>query len=978
MHTLFKMKYLALLVAVSFSASAEIIFAGDTKQTNINGSLTSFKGNIVVGSADPSGTPEAPAGELRVNEGSQATGDSSLYIGNSSGATGLVTLTGAGTSLTMAKNILVSVMAGSYGRLNVLDGAALTSEFYGSGAGSVGYMRDSTGEVNISGQGSVWNSNGALNVGENGNGTLTIDKGGVVNAKQVSVGLYAGSQGLVNVDNGTLISSGYTVIGNNGTGVMNVLNGSQVTNSFTVLGNVNGRGELNVSGPGTVYNSLDHVHVGSNSQGSGILTVSDGATLNTSLSGTSTIGESLEVGRLAKNTTGKVLITGNNSKLDTNGGRTIIGNMGSGSLTLQEKGELMTEDITLAASVGSVGKLNIGAAAGEAAASAGLLNPSADINFGEGEATLNFNHINSDYIFGNTIQGTGNVDVNNGETVLTAQNTWIGATNVNNGILKAGAENTFSRNATYRIAEGGMLDLNGYSQTIGSVTNSGIISLSRENPGTVLTINGDYVGDGGLLSLGARLGDDSALTDRVVISGSTSGSSEVAVTNLGGSGAATLNGIEIISVAGDSKGDFTQQGRIVAGAWEYTLARGMGQNNANWYLSSTAEVVPPEGGEEPGPKPAPEPVPNPDPEPTPEPVPNPEPEPTPEPEPGNNGGEPGTDTSAGGDSGKGIHILRPEGGAYAANAYAADNMFITTLSDRLGETEYTDMMTGERKWTSLWMKHSGGHTRFSDSTGQLKTKSNRYVLMLGGDLATAYSDDGAAFRFGALAGYGYNHSNTRSGLSGYHAKGVVNGYTTGVYGTWYGAGNSERGAYADGVFQHSWFNNSVNGQQLAEEKYSAKGFSASLETGYVFPMSEGTQSVSWFVQPKAKVLWSGIKTNDFRETNGTVVKTKGEDNLTTSLGLKTFLKGHHAIDNHKERNFKPFAEVNWIHNVNNRGVDMDGINVSQSGTRNMGELKVGVEGRIAPDLNITGYVNQQIGGYGYSDTSASLGIKYSF
>ncbi len=32
----------------------------------------------------------------------------------------------------------------------------------------------------------------------------------------------------------------------------------------------------------------------------------------------------------------------------------------------------------------------------------------------------------------------------------------------------------------------------------------------------------------------------------------------------------TLNGIEVVSVGGNSAGEFTQKGRIVAGAYDYT------------------------------------------------------------------------------------------------------------------------------------------------------------------------------------------------------------------------------------------------------------------------------------------------------------------------------------------------------------------------------------------------------------------------
>ncbi|EMK7712822.1 autotransporter outer membrane beta-barrel domain-containing protein, partial [Yersinia enterocolitica] len=71
---------------------------------------------------------------------------------------------------------------------------------------------------------------------------------------------------------------------------------------------------------------------------------------------------------------------------------------------------------------------------------------------------------------------------------------------------------------------------------------------------------------------------DASVTDKLVVNGNTAGTTHVAVTNLGGSGATTLNGIELIKVNGLSDGEFIKQGRIVAGAYDYSLARGVGTN----------------------------------------------------------------------------------------------------------------------------------------------------------------------------------------------------------------------------------------------------------------------------------------------------------------------------------------------------------------------------------------------------------------
>ena len=57
---------------------------------------------------------------------------------------------------------------------------------------------------------------------------------------------------------------------------------------------------------------------------------------------------------------------------------------------------------------------------------------------------------------------------------------------------------------------------------------------------------------------------------------------------------------------------------------------------------------------------------------------------------------------------------------------------------------------------------------------------------------------------------------------------------------------------------------------------------------------------------------------------------------------------------------------------------MDGVEVKLAGTRNIGEIKTGVEGQLNPNLNIWGNIAQQIGDKGYSDTQAMIGIKYIY
>ncbi|HAW3261085.1 TPA: autotransporter outer membrane beta-barrel domain-containing protein, partial [Escherichia coli] len=91
---------------------------------------------------------------------------------------------------------------------------------------------------------------------------------------------------------------------------------------------------------------------------------------------------------------------------------------------------------------------------------------------------------------------------------------------------------------------------------------------------------GNYTGNNGTLLMNTVLGDDSSVTDKLVIKGDASGQTRVAVTNAGGTGAQTLNGIELIHVDGNAdSAEFVQAGRIAAGAYDYTLGRGQGSNS---------------------------------------------------------------------------------------------------------------------------------------------------------------------------------------------------------------------------------------------------------------------------------------------------------------------------------------------------------------------------------------------------------------
>ncbi|EOD1046354.1 TPA: autotransporter outer membrane beta-barrel domain-containing protein [Citrobacter farmeri] len=570
-----------------------------------------------------------------------------------------------------------------------------------------------------------------------------------------------------------------------------------------------------------------------------------------------------------------------------------------------------------------------------------------------------------------------------GTLILSAENSYTGSTYVSEGMLKTTTSNVFANTSGVTVGEEGTLNLNGNSQTVnaldnrgtlliddygvppssplsvmltGNVTNSGniILNNSATSAGNTLTIDGDYVGNGGSLSLGTVLGGDSSLTDKLVITGNATGTTYVQVSNENGSGALLHEGIKIIETGSSTAEAFVQQGRIVAGSYEYHMKQGTasGSDRNNWYLTSLTD--------------------SPDADDSPDVIDNDRPDPDSIPDSGNN---------AGGDS-DAVHVYRPEGGSYASNLAAANTLFNTRLQDRQGGSWYTDPVTGERHMTSMWLRTSGGRNKSRMSDDQNTASSNRVVVQVGGSLLQGSTNGTDSYQLGAMAGYGKQDNDIHNRLSGYGSRGEVSGYSAGLYGTWYQNAVDKTGLYVDSWVLYNWFDNTVKGDEIAPESYKSKGLTASLESGYAFHMGSfttaGDMESNVYLRPQAQVTWMGVKANDHTEKNGTRVQGQGDNNIQTRLGMRLYVNGKSATDKGTVREFEPFIEANWIHNSKQYGVRMNDTSTSLQGSQNVGEVKVGVEGRLTRDLSVWGNVAQQMGNNGFHDTSGVLGIKYQF
>lgn len=480
------------------------------------------------------------------------------------------------------------------------------------------------------------------------------------------------------------------------------------------------------------------------------------------------------------------------------------------------------------------------------------------------------------------------------------------------------------------IASGSRWQMTGDSQVGQLSLDHGIVAFDPTTTGTfkTLTVSGDFNADNGLLLMNTALGDDHSGTDKLHVLGNTSGTAAVAVNNVGGLGAETQDGIQIIEVDGRSDARFDLSGRAVAGQYEYFLYQG-GKNDPNdgdWYLRS--EMSPVDPGTDPGTDPVIDP-------------------PAP--------------------------VQRPEGGAYLANQAAAVGMFDLTLHERVGEPNLAERQRSGNNLGSVWVRTTSDHPHYRIND-QLAGQGRQSVLQIGTDLTHWGSEDRGVL--GVMAANGQSRSQVTSDLTGYSAQGRVNGRAVGVYATWIQGAQNDGGLYVDSWLQAARFKNSVQGDALAQENYRSRSTAASLEAGYAMRLTNNANSAV-YLEPQVQAIWTDYRMEggNHQEVNGTVVSKGDAGGLQTRVGARLY--GHATAETGNR--VQPFVAMNWIRNPSHaNSVWMDQTMLEGVVPRDVYEAKAGVQLQLSPRLTGWGELNTQRGAYGFSSMGAQMGVKYAW
>ncbi|EDI7740704.1 fibronectin-binding autotransporter adhesin ShdA [Salmonella enterica] len=574
-----------------------------------------------------------------------------------------------------------------------------------------------------------------------------------------------------------------------------------------------------------------------------------------------------------------------------------------------------------------------------------------------------------------------------GKLTLSGANTYTGDTNVQEGTLWLSGDGSIGEMGSQQavnVASGATFGGSNGTTVNGKVTNEGTLVFgdseetgaiftlngdlinmgtitsgsSASTPGNTLYVDGNYTGNGGSLYLNTVLGDDDSATDKLVITGDASGTTDLYINGIG-DGAQTTNGIEVVDVGGVSTSDaFELKNEVNASLYTYRLY--WNESDNDWYLASKAQSddddsggddTPSDGGDDGG-------------------------NVTP-PDDGGDGGNvtPPDDGGDGGDvtppddGGDVAPQYRADIGAYMGNQWMARNLQMQTLYDREG-SQYRNADG------SVWARFKAGKAESEAVSGNIDMDSNYSQFQLGGDIL-AWGNGQQSITVGVMASY-INADTDSTGNRGadgsqFTSSGNVDGYNLGVYATWFADAQTHSGAYVDSWYQYGFYNNSVESGDAGSESYDSTANAVSLETGYRYDIAlSNGNTVS--LTPQAQVVWQNYSADSVKDNYGTRIDGQDGDSWTTRLGLRVdgkLYKGSRTV-------IQPFAEANWLHTSDDVSVSFDDATVKQDLPANRAELKVGLQADIDKQWSVRAQVAGQTGSNDFGDLNGSLNLRYNW
>ncbi len=614
-------------------------------------------------------------------------------------------------------------------------------------------------------------------------------------------------------------------------------------------------------------------------------------------------------------------LTGNSQLLKTDLGTLVLSgtNSYSGGTAIRDGMIEIARDANLGASAGALAFTNNGTLHTTADIATGR-----SVDFTTGTGTLLTDAATTLTLSG-ALTGAGNLTKNGqGTLLLTGTDSHSGATTVSAGTLMAGGANVLSAASAHTVLGGATIDLGGHDQTIAALGNAGLVRFTAL--GTTLNVAGDYAGNGGTLQLDTALGTDTSATDLLRVGGNTSGTSTLKVSNAGGAGGQTVEGIKIVDVGGASNGVFSLLGdyviagqqAVVGGAYGYTLNKNgvSTPGDGDWYLRS--QLTPP---------PTTPPTTPPTSSPTTPPVSGPLYQP----------GAPLYETYA-----QSLQVFNGVGSMQQriGNRYwAGAGSAVIAEGDGPGTPEAAPLPSEGGTATidagAIWARIDGAHSRVDPdrSTTQAEYDYNTWRLQSGLDGKLYENQSGTL-----MGGVTFQYGEISTDVSSMFGKGSIDtdGYGFGGTLTWLG----QNGFYVDGQTQLNWYDSDITSDTLGRSLTDGNdgfGYALSLETGKRIVVDE-----SWSITPQAQLAYSNVDFDDFTDPFGADVSLDKSDSLKGRLGVSADYQNAWQDSSGRMVRSNVYGLANLYHEfLDGSEVDLAGVNFANESDRTWGGVGAG-------------------------------------
>lgn len=856
-------------------------------------------------------------GTLTISDGGTVRNDWA-FIGNLNGGVGTLTVSGPSTWTSLGP-VYVGNDPGSNGTLRILNGGVAQSA-----SGSIGSADGSIGSVVVSGPGSAWNLApvSAFDIGGAGRGTLQIDNGGAVHS----------GQGIIGWD-------------------------------------ASGDGRVTVSGRASVWAPLNNIYVGF--YGTGDLRVQDGAAVHTEGSTGPGAAATVYIGAGAGGV-GTVTVSSATADISTLSAsdRIEVGSEGTGALTIEKGGLAVAASNTWVAIAGTAtGTLNLtGDGSGRGVLETGsVIKGAGNAAFNLDGGVLRANRDERDFLKGFATQAVGGegawFDTNGHDVGVTtafsgsSRFTKLGAGTLTlSGNSAAFTGTTDAQAGTLQVdgALGGPVNvfagarLTGTGR-VGATANRGTIAPGPRSGFGTLTIAGDYAAQGGNLEVRTRLGADDSPTDKLVITGDSAGTTPVTVKNMGGVGAQTQRGIQVVQVDGVSagqfdlaNGDYVIAGRpaLVAGAYGYVLQQD--QADGGWYLRSSL-TDPGSPPTDPGAPPT---------------------------DPGAPPAGPGAPPAGGGSPGAEPPLLY-QPGVPVYEAYANTLLHLSrlpTLRQRVGNRVYDP---ADARRNGVWSRLEGTTSRLepSASTTGARQDIDSWKAQFGVDRVLAGQAEGSRL-VGGLA-FHYGKADTR--VSSAYGDGAIDTTSYGLTPTltWYG----ENGVYIDTQAQAAWFDSDLDSRLAGTLKKGrkAQSYGLGVEAGKAFGLAEGLSLI-----PQAQLTYAATRFDSFNDKFGAHIESDKGDSLLGRLGIALDYKSNWQTAG-VNRSSNVYGVVNVKHEfLDGTRVRVAGVPAASRMARTWGSMGAGADYRWGERYAIYGQIDVDADFSGSYIATATAGFRMMF